>query len=300
MVNGVSVDYYPPPEHSHSYNHQYDSQQEQSYKYHHSPHHQQHHQPQPHHSHHYHDKHEEYEKPVNYEFGYSVHDEHTGDIKSQTETRNGDTVQGRYELIDPDGYKRIVEYTADAHNGFNAVVRREPTDIKIPVPQPKTHQHKYYQPVETPKYYAPPQPQPKYYPHPTSVAPPQVKYYAPPAQPKYFAPSVKSYSQPSALKHYATPSSSPAPPMYYAAPRHPKYYKPTVEKTHDYTVFTPAPSYYPSAASPQQVIQYAKSPGVRQSVPMASMSSAPPHKYVDYPNMPNHVSVETPQVKYQY
>lgn len=29
------------------------------------------------------------------------------------------------------GYKRIVEYTADEHNGFNAIVRREPVDVKI-------------------------------------------------------------------------------------------------------------------------------------------------------------------------
>lgn len=38
-------------------------------------------------------------------------------------------VSGRYALREPDGRLRIVTYTADAVNGFNAVVRNqgEPT-----------------------------------------------------------------------------------------------------------------------------------------------------------------------------
>ncbi|XP_060666257.1 cuticle protein 7 [Drosophila nasuta] len=72
--------------------------------------------------------------PVAYEFHWAVNDPHTGDIKSQKETRKDDKVEGQYTLIDADGYQRIVDYTSDAHNGFNAVVRREPTDIKIPLP----------------------------------------------------------------------------------------------------------------------------------------------------------------------
>ncbi|ALC38469.1 Cpr30B [Drosophila busckii] len=72
--------------------------------------------------------------PVAYEFHWSVNDPHTGDIKSQKETRKDDKVEGQYTLIDADGYLRTVDYTSDAHNGFNAVVRREPTDIKIPQP----------------------------------------------------------------------------------------------------------------------------------------------------------------------
>lgn len=50
----------------------------------------------------------------------------TGDSKSQHETRDGDVVKGSYSLIDADGTKRTVEYVADSHNGFNAVVHREP------------------------------------------------------------------------------------------------------------------------------------------------------------------------------
>ncbi|XP_049280945.1 larval cuticle protein A2B-like [Anopheles funestus] len=68
----------------------------------------------------------ELEAPAEYQFSYSVHDEHTGDIKSQQEERHGDDVKGQYTLIDADGHRRVVDYTADEHNGFNAVVRREP------------------------------------------------------------------------------------------------------------------------------------------------------------------------------
>ncbi|XP_026844109.1 larval cuticle protein A2B [Drosophila persimilis] len=73
----------------------------------------------------------EVEAPAHYDFAYSVHDEHTGDIKSQTESRKGDQVQGQYTLIDADGYLRTVDYTSDAHNGFNAVVRRDPLGHKV-------------------------------------------------------------------------------------------------------------------------------------------------------------------------
>lgn len=46
----------------------------------------------------------EYDEPANYEFGYDVHDSETGDVKSHTEKRDGHTVHGRYEVLDPDGY----------------------------------------------------------------------------------------------------------------------------------------------------------------------------------------------------
>ncbi|XP_065356343.1 cuticle protein 7 [Calliphora vicina] len=73
----------------------------------------------------------EIEAPAHYDFSYSVHDEHTGDVKSQTESRKGDVVHGQYTLIDADGYLRTVDYTSDAHNGFNAVVRRDPLGHKV-------------------------------------------------------------------------------------------------------------------------------------------------------------------------
>ncbi|XP_058449528.1 cuticle protein 8-like [Malaya genurostris] len=76
----------------------------------------------------------EHHAPANYEFSYSVHDGHTGDIKSQHETRQGDEVHGQYSLLDSDGHHRIVDYHADHHSGFNAVVRREPANVKIAQP----------------------------------------------------------------------------------------------------------------------------------------------------------------------
>lgn len=39
--------------------------------------------------------------------------------------RVGDVVKGEYSLKEPDGTIRIVKYTADDKNGFNAVVIRK-------------------------------------------------------------------------------------------------------------------------------------------------------------------------------
>ncbi|KAF2880954.1 hypothetical protein ILUMI_25235 [Ignelater luminosus] len=55
--------------------------------------------------------------------GYDGHKEEYIDYHSQWETRDGDKVRGQYTLLEPDGSKRIVEYTADKHSGFNAVVK---------------------------------------------------------------------------------------------------------------------------------------------------------------------------------
>ncbi|XP_023313029.1 cuticle protein-like [Anoplophora glabripennis] len=59
-----------------------------------------------------------------YQFNYGVADAHTGDHKSQSEARDGDVVRGAYQVAEPDGTLRTVHYTADDHNGFNAVVTR--------------------------------------------------------------------------------------------------------------------------------------------------------------------------------
>ncbi|XP_026497371.1 larval cuticle protein A2B-like [Vanessa tameamea] len=73
---------------------------------------------------------EEYDPHPQYSFAYDVQDGLTGDSKSQHETRDGDVVQGSYSVVDPDGTKRTVDYTADPHNGFNAVVHKEPLAVK--------------------------------------------------------------------------------------------------------------------------------------------------------------------------
>ncbi|XP_017781177.1 PREDICTED: larval cuticle protein A2B-like, partial [Nicrophorus vespilloides] len=77
---------------------------------------------------------EEYDPNPQYSYGYEVHDGLTGDSKNQHETRNGDAVQGSYSLVDADGFKRTVEYTADPIHGFNAVVHREPLVAKVAAP----------------------------------------------------------------------------------------------------------------------------------------------------------------------
>ncbi|XP_071455833.1 uncharacterized protein [Hetaerina americana] len=59
-----------------------------------------------------------------YNYGYDVDSPHTGDVKNQWEERNGDVVKGSYRLSEPDGTIRQVDYTADGHNGFNAVVKK--------------------------------------------------------------------------------------------------------------------------------------------------------------------------------
>ncbi|XP_014247972.1 larval cuticle protein A2B-like [Cimex lectularius] len=76
---------------------------------------------------------EEYDPHPQYSFSYSVNDAVTGDSKGQTETRDGDVVQGSYSLVEPDGSRRVVDYTADPVNGFNAVVHKETNVAHAPV-----------------------------------------------------------------------------------------------------------------------------------------------------------------------
>ena len=73
----------------------------------------------------------DYDPNPQYSYGYDVQDSLTGDFKSQHESRNGDTVQGSYSLIEADGSRRIVDYTADSVNGFNAVVHKEPAQVAV-------------------------------------------------------------------------------------------------------------------------------------------------------------------------
>ena len=79
---------------------------------------------------------DEYDPHPQYQFGYDIQDGLTGDSKSQQEVRDGDVVQGSYSLVDPDGTRRTVEYTADPVNGFNAVVHKEPLVAKAVVAAP--------------------------------------------------------------------------------------------------------------------------------------------------------------------
>uniref|UniRef100_UPI0038B3499F chitin-binding domain-containing protein n=1 Tax=Staphylococcus aureus TaxID=1280 RepID=UPI0038B3499F len=55
----------------------------------------------------------EFDPNPQYSFAYDVQDAITGDSKSQVESRSGDIVQGQYSLVEPDGTRRVVDYTAD-------------------------------------------------------------------------------------------------------------------------------------------------------------------------------------------
>lgn len=67
---------------------------------------------------------------TNYGYAYSVNDRLTGDVKTHTEHRRGDRVQGQYSLIDADGFRRIVDYTANDRDGFQSEVRRLPLNYR--------------------------------------------------------------------------------------------------------------------------------------------------------------------------
>lgn len=64
----------------------------------------------------------QHDSNTNYNFAYEVNDVHSGDVKSQSETKNGDVVLGQYTLLQPDGVTRKVDYQADSLNGFTATV----------------------------------------------------------------------------------------------------------------------------------------------------------------------------------
>jgi hypothetical protein len=74
----------------------------------------------------YHGAQYQHEQPANYDFNYEVHDAHNGDIKRQHEVAKDGNISGEYSLVEPDGiHRRVVSYTASAHEGFNAKVHRE-------------------------------------------------------------------------------------------------------------------------------------------------------------------------------
>ncbi|XP_018561034.1 cuticle protein 19-like isoform X2 [Anoplophora glabripennis] len=68
-----------------------------------------------------------------YAFRYGVSDPHTGDVKAQQESRDGDVVKGQYSLVEPDGSIRVVDYVADPVNGFNAVVSKSAPSVHASV-----------------------------------------------------------------------------------------------------------------------------------------------------------------------
>lgn len=127
-----------------------------------------------------------YEDNPNYSFQYSVADPITGDTKSQQETRQGDSVQGQYSVVEPDGVTRTVNYFADDVGGFRAEVSKSGTVLG----PAQVHKAAYVQPVN---YAA--RPHVEYVQHPTA------KYIAAPA-PYYVRPSTyNTYAYPQIYSH---------------------------------------------------------------------------------------------------
>ncbi|XP_072941038.1 cuticle protein 8-like isoform X2 [Epargyreus clarus] len=68
----------------------------------------------------------DYVAKPDYHYAYGVEDPHTGNLQKHQENREGDVVRGEYSLVEPDGSIRLVRYTADPKNGFQAVVHKKP------------------------------------------------------------------------------------------------------------------------------------------------------------------------------
>ncbi|XP_046427599.1 uncharacterized protein LOC124183311 [Neodiprion fabricii] len=143
----------------------------------------------------------DYDAHPQYSYAYDVQDSITGDNKQQHETRDGDVVQGSYSLIESDGTRRTVDYTADPVNGFNAVVHKEPAGVAV-----KT----VAAPVVA-KYAAPVAHAPLAYAAPVAHAP--LSYAAPAAHVTYAAPAV-AHAAPLSYSAYAAPTAH----VSYAAP----------------------------------------------------------------------------------
>lgn len=61
------------------------------------------------------------------------------------EVRKGDQVKGEYSLLEADGTIRTVKYTADKHNGFNAIVTKTGK-----AKHPPHRQHRHFSPPASP------------------------------------------------------------------------------------------------------------------------------------------------------
>jgi hypothetical protein len=99
----------------------------------------------------------ETEGPAEYKFSYDVNAPETYDVKSQSESLKDGYTVGQYSLIDADGMRRTVDYTADDINGFQATVKREPVNNNSPsYSAPQYSAPQYQRPTyKMPTYNAP-------------------------------------------------------------------------------------------------------------------------------------------------
>ncbi|XP_049762754.1 pro-resilin-like [Schistocerca cancellata] len=67
-------------------------------------------------------------EPANYEFSYSVQDGETLSDFGQEESRQGESAQGQYRVLLPDGRKQIVSYQAD-EGGYRPTIEYQDTGL---------------------------------------------------------------------------------------------------------------------------------------------------------------------------
>ncbi|XP_046999779.1 pro-resilin-like [Schistocerca americana] len=67
-------------------------------------------------------------EPANYEFSYSVQDGETLSDFGQEESRQGESAQGQYRVLLPDGRKQVVTYQAD-EDGYRPTIEYEDTGL---------------------------------------------------------------------------------------------------------------------------------------------------------------------------
>jgi len=60
-----------------------------------------------------------------YDFEWAVNDSESGNKYDHQESSDGDITRGVYRVLLPDGRTQVVSFTADAVNGYNAVVTYE-------------------------------------------------------------------------------------------------------------------------------------------------------------------------------
>ncbi|KAJ2949479.1 hypothetical protein O0L34_g15401 [Tuta absoluta] len=212
---------------------------------------------------------QEQEIPAQYEYEYSIQDPQSGDDKSAKENRSGDDVQGYYSFVQPDGVRRIVEYTSSKEHGFNAVVRYEGTPVATKLV------------AQAPVAYAAPVAKVAYAPAPTQVAyvqrPAPIAY----AQPVAYAPAPQKIA-------YAL---APTPAAYAGAP---------VQKI----AYAPAPTQVTYAQVSQPQYTYTQGPVVhaqpvaKVAYPSAQVAYAPSPAQVAYAQVPSQVAYAQAPVAY--
>lgn len=170
------------------------------------------------------EEHVDYHSHPQYSFNYGVADSLTGDVKSQHEVRDGDVVKGQYSLVEADGSVRTVDYTADDHNGFNAVVSKSAPTVHAVAHAPAVVAH---------------------------AAPAVVAHHAAPAVVAHHAaPAVVAHHAPAVVAHHAAPSvyAHAAPAVYaHAAPAVYTHHAPAAVHV-SHVAHHPAPAVYSHVA----------------------------------------------------